>query len=70
MNFNAGDPSFTRPSAVVGKSLHNTQRQIRQNVRAWLDGSQKWGPNDQGQLIMRAYNQYKDEENKKKVNRK
>ena len=66
-NFNAGDPGFTRASSIAVSRVDNSEELIRKNVRAWLDGSQKWGPNDQGELITRAYNQYKAEEGKKKV---
>jgi len=58
---NAGDPGFTRPSAVAARGVESSNQEVRNNIREWLDGSQEWGPNTKGKQVMTAYNDYVNE---------
>lgn len=67
---NAGDPGFTRPSAVAARGVESSNQEVRNNIREWLDGSQEWGPNTKGKQVMTAYNDYVNEESEREENNK
>ena len=67
MSFNAGDPTFTRPASVAARGVVNSNQEIRNNVRAWLDGSQTWGENTNGPLVLKAYNEFVDQKSKEEA---
>jgi len=67
MSFNAGDPTFTRPTSIAARGVVNSNQEIRNNVRAWLDGSQTWGENTNGPLVLKAYNEFVDQKSKEEA---
>ena len=49
----------TDEAASWAFSMEQAQRDIKKNINAWLAGSEKWGENKLGPLVLQAYNSEK-----------